>query len=93
MAGVEETAAPVVDRDVVKMTRAMNSMVITVNGEERQAPAGITVRALLEELEMPLDRVAVELNRRIIRKTQWDTTVVPEGAHLEVVHFVGGGCS
>jgi thiamine biosynthesis protein ThiS len=71
----------------------MNLMVITVNGEERQAPAGITVRALLEELEMPLDRVAVELNRRIIRKPQWDTTVVPEGAHLEVVHFVGGGCS
>jgi thiamine biosynthesis protein ThiS len=49
------------------------------------------VRALLSHLEIPTDRVAVELNREIVRQTQWDATAVEAGAALEIVHFVGGG--
>jgi len=33
----------------------------------------------------------VELNRNIVRKTDWESCVVEAGAELEVVHFVGGG--
>lgn len=64
---------------------------ITVNGEIRRAPAGLNVRALLEALGVAPDRVAVELNRSIVRKPDWDNTVVPDGASLEIVQFVGGG--
>lgn len=42
-------------------------------------------------LGVPHDRVAVELNRNIIRKTEWESCRVEAGAELEVVHFVGGG--
>jgi thiamine biosynthesis protein ThiS len=64
---------------------------ITVNGVTRQTPAGLNVRALLEALGVTPDRVAVELNRSIVRKPDWENTVVPDGASLEIVQFVGGG--
>ncbi|MCC6588815.1 MAG: sulfur carrier protein ThiS [Bryobacterales bacterium] len=66
-------------------------MEITVNGEARTVPAGLTVAALLTHLEVPADRVAIELNRRIVRKGQWGETLVDEGAEVEIVMFVGGG--
>jgi thiamine biosynthesis protein ThiS len=37
------------------------------------------------------DRVAVELNQTIVRKAEWERTVIPDGAKLEIVQFVGGG--
>ena len=37
------------------------------------------------------DRVAVELNREIVPRSQWDETQLRDGDHLEIVHFVGGG--
>jgi hypothetical protein len=37
------------------------------------------------------DRVAVELNRQIVPRDQWDKTSLSEGDRLEIVHFVGGG--
>ena len=64
---------------------------IVVNGKERTAPAGQTVRSLLAVLGIEAGRVAVELNRSIVRKPDWDTTPVPNGSTLEIVQFVGGG--
>jgi sulfur carrier protein len=46
---------------------------------------------LLAELGIASDRVAVELNRAIVRKPQWEATPVLDGAQLEIVQFVGGG--
>lgn len=64
---------------------------ITVNGEPREVPEGLNVASLLEVLEIPSDRVAVELNREIVRKPEWAATPIGAGASLEIVHFVGGG--
>jgi len=46
---------------------------------------------LLEWLELPRDRVAVERNREIVPRTGWDVTPIEPGDRLEVVHLVGGG--
>jgi thiamine biosynthesis protein ThiS len=64
---------------------------ITVNGEARAVAPGTTVRGLLDELEMPRERVAVELNRRVVRKADWSAAELAPGDRLEIVHFVGGG--
>ena len=64
---------------------------IVVNGEVRAVPAGQTLKSLLTVLGIDADRVAVELNRAIIRKPDWDATQVPDGSTLEIVQFVGGG--
>ena len=64
---------------------------VTVNGESRSVPYGLTVVGLLEWLGIDPARVAVELNRSIVRQTEWAATPVPAGSQLEVVQFVGGG--
>ena len=66
-------------------------MQITVNGEERSFDAPITLSALVEKLGLKLDRVAVEHNRILLPRAQWDATSLAEGDHLEIVQFVGGG--
>lgn len=65
-------------------------MNLTINGESRQLQAG-TVSALIEELGMKGDRVAVELNREIVPRAEWPTATLKDGDTLEIVHFVGGG--
>jgi len=67
------------------------SIEIVVNGEPRIVPAGQTVRGILAALGVEADRVAVELNRAIVRKQEWDATRVANGSRLEIVQFVGGG--
>lgn len=64
---------------------------IRLNGESRRIPAGTTVAGLLQLLEIQGDRVAVELNRSIVRRPDWETAAIGQDAAVEVVHFVGGG--
>lgn len=65
-------------------------MNLIVNGEERILSSE-TVHALIQELGMKSDRVAVELNREIIHKDRWQQARLKDGDQLEIVHFVGGG--
>jgi thiamine biosynthesis protein ThiS len=64
---------------------------VQINGEEREFPASLSLQALIEELGMKADRVAVELNRNIVARDLWAATVLNDGDRLEIVHFVGGG--
>lgn len=64
---------------------------ITINGESKQVPGDQSVAGLLRHLQIQADRVAVELNKSIVRKRDWEQTAITEGAHLEIVEFVGGG--
>jgi thiamine biosynthesis protein ThiS len=64
---------------------------ITVNGEKKSAPDGQTVLGLLRQLELDPARVAVELNRHIVKQPCWPETVLQTGSQLEIVQFVGGG--
>ena len=66
-------------------------MKLQVNGEEREVSGTLTLAALLEQLGMRADRVAVELNREIVARERWPATELREGDRLEIVHFVGGG--
>jgi sulfur carrier protein len=68
-----------------------HSIGITVNGEARAVPSGLNVLQLLEYLEVDPQRVAIEIDRAIVRKNEWPATGVREGAEIEVVWFVGGG--
>jgi thiamine biosynthesis protein ThiS len=67
-------------------------MRLFINGEEREFAAGsFTLAALVEQLGMKSDRVAIELNRDIVARDRWPATLLAEGDRLEIVHFVGGG--
>ncbi len=64
---------------------------IRLNGETRELPSSLNIAELLEHFDLPKDRVAVERNRAIVPKVQWEMVAVGNGDELEVVHFVGGG--
>jgi thiamine biosynthesis protein ThiS len=64
---------------------------IVVNGEARAASEGQTILDLLQQLELDPARVAVELDRRILKQPLWPTTPLRAGAQVEIVQFVGGG--
>ncbi len=64
---------------------------IVVNGERETVPEGATVLDLLHRLKLEPQRVAVELDRRIVKQAKWGETVLAAGAKLEIVQFVGGG--
>ena len=67
------------------------SISITVNGERREVPGGLSVAALLAHLSLPPDRVAIEQNLEILPRARWQETSVQSGDRFEIVHFVGGG--
>ncbi len=66
-------------------------MVVVINGEPREIPAGQTIAALVAALGLEPAQVAVELEREIVRRADWAGRVLAAGARLEIVHFVGGG--
>jgi thiamine biosynthesis protein ThiS len=69
-------------------------MEIVLNGQPRTVdldPLTATLEALIVALEMKQDRVAVERNGEIVRRTEWAATAIQSGDRFEIVHFVGGG--
>ncbi len=64
---------------------------ITVNGERREVPDGMSVASLLVHLGLSVGRVAVERNRDVLPHTQWNETMVVMGDSYEIVQLVGGG--
>jgi thiamine biosynthesis protein ThiS len=66
-------------------------MMIQVNGETRDIPAGLTVTGLLARLGISAERVAIERNLEILPRPRWEDTTVAPDDRFEIVHFVGGG--
>lgn len=66
------------------------AMTVQVNGTDEDLPDGTTVRQLIERHNLTPEKVAVELDRRLIRASQYDTLLKP-GDQVEIVTFVGGG--
>jgi len=66
-------------------------MKIQLNGKEKELDQEYTVLQLLDQLGLHPQRVAVELNRAIIKREFYPTQTVREGDEIEVLHFVGGG--
>ena len=64
---------------------------IILNGESYSIDADVPLTALLERLKMRRGRVAVEINREIVPKANYDATMVRVGDHVEIINFVGGG--
>ena len=66
-------------------------MRLKVNGEEKEIDDGLSLAAFLEQMQIRPARVVVELNRDIVARDAYHTTLLSDGDTLEIVHFVGGG--
>ena len=66
-------------------------MRVYLNGESKTVDDSLTLADLVSQLDLPAVRLAIELNRKVVRRSEWDQTKLAEDDRVEIVHFVGGG--
>jgi sulfur carrier protein len=64
---------------------------LKINGETRAVPPPDNLVELLNYLGISQGGIAVEVNRRIIRRKDWQSTPISDADKVEIVQFVGGG--
>jgi thiamine biosynthesis protein ThiS len=69
----------------------MGEITLEINGEKSKFASVSNVTELLRALGIPESRVAVEVNQKIIRKGEWESTPLADMDRVEIVQFVGGG--
>ena len=69
----------------------MREIQLEINGEKRMLPSVSNVTELIHALGISESRVAVEVNRKIVRRAEWESTPLADMDHVEIVQFVGGG--
>ena len=68
-----------------------NKIKITVNGKQMQIIPKYSLRSLITKLNMPLNKIAIELNKKIIDKKRISKIQLKKDDKVEIVHFIGGG--
>ena len=68
-----------------------NKIKITVNGRQMQIIPKFSLKSLITKLKMPLNKIAIELNKKIIDKKRISKIQLKKGDKIEIVHFIGGG--
>ncbi|MDP2279086.1 MAG: sulfur carrier protein ThiS [Nitrospirota bacterium] len=66
-------------------------MRLVINGEDLEVSKAETLQELMGELRIKPERVAVEVNLAIIKKSDYDSCRLKDGDRIEIVNFVGGG--
>ena len=68
-----------------------NKIKITVNGKQMLIIPKFSLQSLIIKLKMPLNKIAIELNKKIIDKKKISKIQLKKGDKIEIVHFIGGG--
>ena len=64
---------------------------IRVNGKVKIIPDNYKLSVLVNNLKIPLKKVAIELNQEIINKNNINKIYLKKKDNIEIVHFIGGG--
>ena len=64
---------------------------INLNGKEKQIAENSKIDKLLNELKIPIGKVAIELNQEILDKKKLRKIKLKKNDKIEIVHFIGGG--
>ena len=68
-----------------------NKIKITINGKQMQVIYKYSLKSLVAKLKLPLNKIAIELNKKIIDKKRISKIILKKGDKIEIVHFIGGG--
>ena len=68
-----------------------NKIKIIVNGKQMQVIPKFSLKSLVVKLKIPLNKIAIELNKKIIDKKRISKIFLQNGDQIEIVHFIGGG--
>jgi thiamine biosynthesis protein ThiS len=69
----------------------MKKIKIKVNGKFKTVLNNSKLSDLLKNLNIPLKKVAIELNQEIIDKKRSNNIKLKKNDKIEIVHFIGGG--
>ncbi len=64
---------------------------IILNGETKEVEAKISLLNLLSQMNLSADKIAVEINKNVVRKKDWAEIFINKADKIEIIHFVGGG--
>lgn len=69
----------------------MDHITLSLNGQPREFARDLSVNQLLQQLELTGKRLAIEYNGDILPRSNFDSVLLQQGDHLEIVIAVGGG--
>ena len=68
-----------------------NKIKIKVNGKNVIFDKNKSIAILIKKLKIPLNKVAIELNKKILDKKKINKIIIRDNDNIEIVHFIGGG--
>ena len=71
--------------------KKINKIKIKINGKLVKIQDNITLQSLIKKFKVPVNKVAIELNREIVNKKSLDKIRIKKNDKIEIVHFIGGG--
>ena len=71
--------------------RKINKIKIKLNGKNKKIEENYKILKLLTDLNIPLNKVAIELNQEILDKKKLGKIKLKNNDRIEIVHFIGGG--
>ena len=64
---------------------------ITVNNEAYTVAINATIANILNQLQIPLQGIAIAVNQEIVSKTDWETHIITENQHILIIKATQGG--
>ena len=71
--------------------KKINKIKIKLNGKEKLVDNNTKIQKLVNDLKIPIKKVAIELNREILDKKKLNKIKLKKNDKIEIVHFIGGG--
>ena len=71
--------------------KKINKVKINLNGKKRLISSKMSLKSLLNNNKIPINKVAIEINKEIINKKTISKIKLKNGDRVEIVHFIGGG--
>ena len=64
---------------------------IKLNGKKTNVDDQISLNKILKNFNIPINKVAIELNKEIVNKKRLSSIKIKNNDSIEIVHFIGGG--
>ena len=71
--------------------KKINKIKIKINGKFIKIQDKITLLSLIKKLKVPIKKVAIELNQKVVIKKSLSRIKIKKNDKIEIVHFIGGG--
>ena len=71
--------------------KKLKKIKIKINGKIKTIIDKLTLYELINDLKIPITKVAIELNKEIINKKEMKKIKLENNDVIEIVHFIGGG--